>query len=406
MTNRQAAIAVIKKLHKAGFTTLLAGGCVRDMLLNRPAKDHDVVTDARPKDVIALFKRTLEIGAKFGVVIVLLEDQQVEVATFRTETGYTDGRHPGKVEFADAKADAARRDFTINGMFYDPLEKCVLDYAGGQADLEKKIIKTIGNPAERFAEDYLRLLRAVRFATQLDFTIEPQTFSAVRKNSGNIRIISAERIAMELETTLTNPNRKEGIRLLIDSKLIEAIFDGFKKENVRFGSKVLAELRERVDLPLALAALFADCQTDFAIEMALSLKLSNNHIRHLRFLLDKRGRLLDAEIGLADLKMLLGTPYFRDLYELERAMQKAKGQSCTALSAIKKRAGELKGVDLRPKPLLNGHELIKLGAQPGPMVGLIAEEMYIAQLAEQIDTKKQAECWVTNWLKRREDMDR
>ncbi len=154
MTNKQAAIKIIKRLQRNGFQALLAGGCVRDMLLDRRAKDYDVATDARPKDVIRLFKRTLKVGAKFGVVIVLIEGRQVEVATFRTETGYADGRHPGAVAFTTAAEDAGRRDFTINGMFYEPLQKEVIDYVDGQADLRAKIVRTIGRPAERFSEDY------------------------------------------------------------------------------------------------------------------------------------------------------------------------------------------------------------------------------------------------------------
>ena len=179
MTNKQAAIEILKKLRENGFEALLAGGCVRDMLLARPAKDYDVVTSAQPRDIIRLFKRTLTIGAHFGVVIVMINNQKVEVATFRSDIGYTDGRHPTKVKFVTAAEDAARRDFTINGMFYDPIENKVIDYVNGQEDLKNKLVRTIGNPDERFGEDYLRMLRAVRFATQLDFKIEPQTWDAI-----------------------------------------------------------------------------------------------------------------------------------------------------------------------------------------------------------------------------------
>ncbi|MHC4338152.1 MAG: CCA tRNA nucleotidyltransferase, partial [Planctomycetota bacterium] len=224
MTSRQAAIRIVKRLRSNGFQALLAGGCVRDMLLGRPAKDYDVATNAHPKDVMKLFRRTLKVGAKFGVVIVLLENRRVEVATFRTETGYVDGRHPGKVEFAGAAEDASRRDFTINGMFYDPLERKVIDYVNGQADLKKKVVRTIGVPRERFGEDYLRMLRAVRFATQLGFAIEPRTWSAIYRNAKDITGISGERIRMELEGILISPNRSAGVSLLINSGLAEAIF--------------------------------------------------------------------------------------------------------------------------------------------------------------------------------------
>ena len=163
MTNRKQALHVIRRLRQEGFDALLAGGCVRDRLLGRPASDYDVVTDAVPGQVIRLFGRTLKIGAQFGVVMVLLEGKQVEVATFRTEGGYQDGRRPGHVAFASAREDAARRDFTVNGMFFDPIGKTLHDFVGGRSDLDAKILRTIGDPDHRFSEDYLRMLRAVRF---------------------------------------------------------------------------------------------------------------------------------------------------------------------------------------------------------------------------------------------------
>jgi len=248
MTNKQASIKIIKRLQRNGFQALLAGGCVRDMLLGRRAKDYDVATDARPKDVIRLFKHTLKVGAKFGVVIVLIEGRQVEVATFRTETGYADGRHPGAVAFTTAAEDAGRRDFTINGMFYDPSEDKVIDYVNGQADLKKQVVRTIGKPAERFAEDYLRMLRAVRFSTQLGFAIEPATFSAICRNAKNITRISGERIAVELEGILAGPNRSAGASMLIKSGLAEAIFAGFVGEQAKFAVSALSQLRKNQSL--------------------------------------------------------------------------------------------------------------------------------------------------------------
>ena len=196
MSNQQAAIEIVRHLQQHGWQALLAGGCVRDMLLGRPAKDYDVATNARPDEVMRLFPRTLKVGAKLGVVIVLTRGRQVEVATFRSEAGYEDGRHPGQVRFTSAAEDAGRRDFTINGMFYDPLRQQVIDYVGGQADLERRIIRTIGDPDERFGEDYLRMLRAVRFSTQLDFPVESATWAAVKRNAANISRISGERIAI------------------------------------------------------------------------------------------------------------------------------------------------------------------------------------------------------------------
>ncbi len=400
MTNKQAAIKIIKVLHRNGFEALLAGGCVRDMLLGRAAKDYDVATNAKPQQIIKLFERTLKVGAKFGVVIVLLDDKQIEVATFRAEAGYQDGRHPQAVRFTNAAEDAARRDFTINGMFYQPLEKKVIDFVDGQIDLKKKIVRTIGRPEERFAEDYLRMLRAVRFATQLEFEIEPKTLSAVCKYANEICKISGERICMELEAILTDPSRADGLWLMERTGLIKQIFPGLTAEQISLAIKVLSRLKKKTNFALALAALFIGCPTEFALEKIKVLKLSRNQTKHVKFLLANRGKLLDDKMSLAQLKLILSEPYFRDLYELQRALQRAQNKSIGSLVKLKRRIRKLGDIELRPKPLLDGHELIKLGACPGPLLGRLAEEMYIAQLESTLQTKQQAVKWVRSWLEK------
>ena len=391
-------------MHRNGFQALLAGGCVRDMLLGRRANDYDVATDAQPGDVIGLFRRTLKVGAKFGVVIVLIEDRQVEVATFRTEAGYADGRHPGAVRFSTAAEDAGRRDFTINGMFYDPLQRKVIDYVDGRADLKRQVIRTIGRPAERFAEDYLRMLRAVRFSTQLGFAIEPSTWSAIRANAENIAKISGERIAIELEGILVNPNRAAGASMLFDSGLAKVIFPGSSAGQAKSAVEVLGQLRKKDDSALALACLLAGCETDFALKSCRALKPSRNQNKHMKFLLANRGRLLDEQMSLAELKKILAEPYFRDLYELQRAIQRAKPRpdrkGGVALIKIRKRIKALGDVELQPRPLLNGHDLIRLGALPGPALGQLAEEMYIAQLEGSLQSPEQAEHWAKRWLQK------
>ncbi len=401
MTNRQAAIEIVRRLREHGFEALLAGGCVRDMLLGRRPKDYDVATNARPKDVIRLFSRTLTVGAKFGVVIVLIRRGQVEVATFRSEAGYRDGRHPDEVAFTNAAEDAGRRDFTINGMFYDPLAEQVIDYVEGQADLARQVVRTIGNPQERFGEDYLRMLRALRFSTRLNFAIEPATFAAIQHNAGHITQISGERIATELEATLVDPNRQAGASLLFESGLADAIFPGLPAEHRQQAVAVLGRLRKRVDFPLALAGFFAGCQADAVLAKCQLLKLSRRRTKHLAFLLTHRECLLDDDMSLARLKMLLARPYFWDLYELERAAQKSQDQrqALAALARLRRRIQALRGVDVRPKPLLNGHDLIRLGAAPGPVVGQLAEELYVAQLEGLLGTKEQAMDWAGRWLR-------
>jgi poly(A) polymerase len=402
MSNKQAAIEIIRQLQQHGFQALLAGGCVRDMLLGRPAKDYDVATDALPADVIRLFRRTLKVGAKFGVVIVLTQGQQVEVATFRSEAGYEDGRHPTEVRFTSAAEDASRRDFTINGMFYDPLKEQVIDCVDGQADLARRIIRTIGDPQERFSEDYLRMLRAIRFSTQLGFAIESATYEAVRRHAANVVRISGERIAIELEGILISPNRAAGVAMLVETGLAEAIFPGYAGVQAERAVAVLGRLRQKVDFPLALAGFWAGCPTDFALERCEILKLSRRQARHLEFLLAHRGRLLDSEMSLAQLKKLLAGPYFWDLYELERAIQKAAAakEGLAALGRLRRRIRDLGDIDFKPKPLLNGHDLMHLGAVPGPALGQLAEELYIAQLEGEVQTRDQAERWVIAWLER------
>jgi poly(A) polymerase len=384
-------------LQHKGFTALLAGGCVRDMLLRRRAKDYDVATNALPEDVIRLFKRTLKVGAKFGVVIVLIEGRQVEVATFRTEAGYADGRHPSKVQFADPAEDAARRDFTINGMFYDPLKKKVIDFVEGQADLKRKRIRTIGLPHERFSEDYLRMLRAIRFSTQLNFAIEKNTRKAIGNNAKNITKISGERIAAELEGILISPRRAAGASLLFNSGLADSIFPALAAKSA---VNVLSKLPKNSDFILALAALFADRSTEFALEKCRILKLSRNQIKHIKFLLANRGKLLNDKMSLAELKMLLAEPYSDDLYQLQKAIQKASQKSAAALLNLRKRIKSLGNIELKPKPLLNGHDLMKLGAVPGPALGQLARELYIAQLEGIIHTPRLAEDWVIKWLQK------
>ncbi len=196
--SRETAIEIVRRLQTAGFAAFWVGGCVRDVLLGREPQDYDIATDARPEQIEKLFKRTLAVGRKFGVMVVLEGKQHFQVATFRAEADYQDGRRPEKIVFGNAEADAQRRDFTVNGLFYDPIAETLHDWVGGEKDLRAKIIRTIGSPEERFAEDHLRLLRAVRFAAQLGFEIEPQTFAAVKQFAPKIELISAERVRDEL----------------------------------------------------------------------------------------------------------------------------------------------------------------------------------------------------------------
>jgi poly(A) polymerase len=400
MTNKQAAIHIVRSLHKEGFEALLAGGCVRDMLLGKEPKDYDVATDARPEQICKIFHRTIKVGAKFGVIIVMMDGHQIEVATFRAETGYSDGRRPDKVSYTSAQNDALRRDFRINGMFFEPVKNQVLDFVEGQKDLKEKIIRTIGKADERFSEDYLRMMRAVRFAGQLDFKIEKNTLVSIKKHHHLITKISGERIAMELESLLAAEKRLKSLKLFIETGMAKEIFPVLKDNaKTQIALKVLKYLPKNTTFELAVAALFAGCETNKAIVNLEVLKLSGNKIKAIHFLLAKRDYLL-TDLSLAHLKMLVAQPYYEDLYALQKAILKAERKKLTSLISIARRAKKLDGKNLKPKLLLNGHEIMALGAEAGPLVGHISKELYFEQLSERIVTKEDAMKWVEGWIKK------
>src|SRR3954470_5971345 len=218
---REFAVDVARRLRESGHQALWAGGCVRDQLMAQMPKDYDVATDAVPDRVREVFgkRRTLPIGASFGVITVLGSQGagQIDVATFRRDAAYSDGRHPDAVSFSDAEHDAQRRDFTINGLFFDPVEDRVIDFVGGQEDLARRVVRAIGDPLARIAEDKLRMLRAVRFAARFDFAIEDKTLAAIKQQARELIIVSAERVATELRLILTHPNRARGIELLAET---------------------------------------------------------------------------------------------------------------------------------------------------------------------------------------------
>jgi poly(A) polymerase len=431
MTEREFAIAVVRRLHEAGYQALWAGGCVRDELLGLVPKDYDVATDARPEEVRRLFRRTVAVGMSFGVVEVLGPrgpdaGLKVQVVTFRADGEYRDGRHPEEVVFASAREDALRRDFTINGMFFDPLEGRLLDFVGGQEDLKNKVLRAIGDPAARFAEDKLRLLRAVRFATRFDLSLDPATEAALKAMAGQIPVVSAERIAEELRRLLVYPLRARGVNLLYETGLAAAILpellpmkglpqgppDAPSGDLWDHVLRVLDLLGPEPSFPLAFAALLHDvgkprtvgrtpdrytfyyhehvgCR--LASEICLRLKLANIERERVEWLVEKHQVLSDARhMRTSKLKMLLVHPGIRELLALHRADALASGRGTEHVDYCEFLLREWSKAELNPPPLLTGHDLTRHGLEPGPLFKHLLDAVREAQLEGTITTPKQA----------------
>lgn len=390
MTEREFAIDVVQQLQSVGYEALWAGGCVRDELLGLTPKDYDIATSASPEQVRKLFRRTIAVGISFGVVQVLGPKQsskplQLEVATFRSDVSYSDGRHPDAVVYSTAKEDAQRRDFTINGMFKDPLTETIIDYVGGQQDLQGRILRAIGNPLERFTEDKLRMLRAVRMATRFDLTINSATFDAIAQMANEIDVVSAERIADELRKTLILPRRTQGIRTLQELGLLTAILPEVKTVH----ENALNLLKLDAEFPLTFAILLLD--VEHVHELCQRLKLSNEERVHIVWLVEHKAALNSAsELPLCDLKRLLIHPGIRDLLELHRVLAQAEGQDIEHVEFCEQRLREWTVDDLNPEPLITGHDLMELGLTPGPQFKQLLTQVRDAQLNEEISTKVEA----------------
>lgn len=389
-----AALFVIRALREAGHAALLAGGCVRDRLLGRTPKDYDVATDARPQRVREIFPRARLVGAKFGVVLVRKFGHNIEVATFRADGRYSDGRHPDEVTFGTELDDARRRDFTINGLFLDPVADRLIDHIGGRDDLATRTIRTIGNPERRFAEDHLRMLRAVRLAARLDFRIEAATADAIRRLAPHLSAISPERIWMELEQILTEPTRTAGWSLLLTLGL-RAHLSSSWPTNVALDALVgqrLAFLPDQaVDAPLALAAALTDLSPPGAREVCRSFRLSNRMTNRTKRLLRSLPAVYNAAaLELADFKTLLANEDWTPLLDLLRADLAARGRDPGPVDEALRRAEAIAPQDVAPPPLLSGDDLVTLGVLPGPIMGDVLGGLYRAQLNEEVKTRDEA----------------
>jgi len=405
---RRFAVEVVRKLRQARFEAYWAGGCVRDELLGRLPKDFDVATNARPPEIRRLFgrRRTLAIGAAFGVITVLgpKESGQIEVATFRQDAAYSDGRHPDSVAFSTAQADASRRDFTINGLFYDPIDEQVIDYVGGQEDLRRGVLRAIGNPHERFEEDKLRMLRAVRFCTTFGFSLEADTLSAIRRMASEINAVSAERIAIEIERMLVDPSRTVAVRLLLETGLAPAILpeivphDDAEQARLDRALAVLEKL-DQPSFPLVLAALLHDL-TDLpgAERVCRRWRLSNQQTARVGWLVAHGASLRDTRsMRWSTLQPILIADGIEDLLALNEAMARAGSGDTSDVEYCRSLLEQPREV-LDPPPLLTGNDLIEHGVPSGPAYRALLHQVRNAQLDHQIHTKAEALELVERWI--------
>jgi putative nucleotidyltransferase with HDIG domain len=420
------AAAIVRRLRCAGHEAFWVGGCVRDLLRGVAPKDFDIGTSARPEEVQALFSRTAPVGVRFGVVIVIEGGRPYEVATFRTESGHDDGRHPSRVAFATAEEDVRRRDFTVNGLLMDPETGRVIDYVEGRRDIERRLIRTIGDPDERFAEDRLRMLRAVRFAAALDFAIAEETFAAVRRRASDIRGISAERIREELSRTLTSGGARRGMELLAESGLLDvllpevSILRGVDQPPVfhpegdvwEHTLRMLALLPGGADLRLAWAALLHDvgkAETRFedaagvhfyghvrrgeeiAAEILPRLRFSGEETETILTLIRQHMLFMNVrEMRPNRLKRFLRAPDFPLHLELHRLDCLGSHGLLDNYEFCRAKLTEYSAEELRPTPLLTGEDLIGMGYKPGPVFKEILRAVEDAQLAGEVVTREEA----------------
>jgi len=421
---------IVRRLREAGHEAYFAGGCVRDKLLGKTAHDFDVATSAPPESVQRLFRRTIPVGAQFGVVVVVEDGHEFQVATFRSDGLYADGRRPESVSFTTAEGDASRRDFTINGLFYDPLDRRIIDFVGGEADLRAGVLRCIGDPFARFDEDKLRVLRAVRFAASLGFRIDPPTWDAVRASAARISDVSAERIREELVKIFRHPSRLRGFDLLDESGLLGIILPEvtamkgceqppeFHPEGDVFVHTrlMLSLLPENVSAPLVFAVLFHDigkpptAQTDptgrirFNGHESVSARMAEKIFSRLKFPNAETDAALAAiqnhmafkdvqNMRVATLKRFLARPTIDDELELHRVDCMGSHGLLDNYDFLLEKREEFSREPLIPPPLLTGRDLIALGAKPGPAFKGILESAQTLQLEGTLASRDAALAW-------------
>jgi len=433
---REKAIFVVERLRQEGFEAFFAGGCVRDMLLNKPPQDYDIATSAKTEDIQRVFAETIPVGAQFGVILVLVDGEPFEVASFRYDGPYLDGRRPSHVRYGSLEEDIRRRDFSINGMVYDPVEDRVIDLVEGRKDLERGLIRAIGDPQQRFDEDRLRMIRAVRFAASLKFTIEPSTFDAIKQLAATITQISWERIGEEVTRILTEGGARRGFELLDETRLLEVLLPeiaamkgiqqsaDFHPEGDVFTHTML--LLSHLDGPsetLAYGCLLHDVakpvcarqeaqritfygHTEKGAEMAEEILkrlkrgravwervsyLTRNHLRHVQA----------PQMRLSTLKRFLREEGIDELLELARIDALSSNGDLQYYQFCKERLAELKVEEIRPAPLVRGDDLIAMGFKPGPVFADILRQVEDAQLGGEITSREEALEWIQRHYEQR-----
>ena len=426
MSSEELAREIVGRLRSSGHQAYLVGGCVRDLLLGRKPKDYDVATDARPDRVSELFEKAEQVGAHFGVVLVRRNGAQVEVATFRSDHSYTDGRRPDHVQFeSDPRQDALRRDFTINALFLDPETDGVLDFVSGRPDLEARVVRAIGDPEVRFREDRLRMLRAVRFAAALRFEIDPHTMESILRLRSLIHNVSAERVRDELARLLTEGEARRGMELLDQSGLLAellpevAAMKGVEQPpeyhpegDVWVHTLLLLEqLPPNPSLTLALGALLHDvgkpptfrvaerirfdghveAGVDLAHAILTRLRFSHEVIAQVEQLVANHMRFKDADkMRESTMKRFLRLPRFDEHLELHRLDCISSHGRLDNYRLVRRRRADLSEEQIKPRPLVTGRDLIAQGYKPGPQFGMILAAVEDAQLEGRIQTREEA----------------
>jgi poly(A) polymerase len=379
---------VLRRLRHAGYRAYFAGGCVRDRLMGQRTHDYDIATDATPKQVRKLFGHVLLVGAQFGVAVVVHNKQTIEVATFRTDASYSDGRRPDAVKFSSPEEDALRRDFTVNGMFYDPIAREVIDYVGGQRDLKRRIVRTIGAPDQRFKEDYLRMIRAVRFTVRLDFALDPHTRQAITTHAARIVAVSGERICDELTRMLTHPRAADALNLLAEVGLATHILPARFTSGWSQAVQRAEDLAKHKDSTLMLMSLLGDLPAKDASSQLSRWGASNawrDAVRFARTHWDAWRSLADAP--LCEFKRLMADEHFDRLRRIWRCLELAQTGRARESNRIARRAGTIDPKQVAPDPFVTGADLLAMGVKEGPALGKILRILYDAQLNEQLRSR-------------------